>query len=194
MVGVRAFIALELPDATRDELVTVGGAIRALDRRWVGEKWVAPCNLHVTLRFLGDITAADVEVLRAALDLALPSAGCVELAGPRVTAVPGRRHARMLWVTFLDVGGRCAALAEAASRAALRIGVPPDERPFIPHVTLVRSRRPVPIAELALTAAQRSLEGLPGPMSVGKATLYESVLTRHGPVYEALAVWRLGSR
>ncbi len=88
-----------------------------------------------------------------------------------------------------------AAIATAVSDAAAAFGVSPENRPFVPHVTLVRARRPRaldPIALDAASASARSALGQKRVMSVVQATLYKSTLTRAGAVYESLAEIPIG--
>jgi len=168
--------------------------VRDEDGRWRDDKWVEGHNLHITLKFLGSLSEEDVAAVRAALDVTIPEHVTVRLAEPRIRAVPNPRRTRMLWGTFFDDDGTCAAVAEAAERAALQVGIAPEERPFIPHVTLARTRRPHAVTSMALEAGQTALDAAPKAVSVGEVTLYRSVLTRQGPVYEPLDVWRLGAR
>jgi len=194
MSGTRAFVALDLPSWVVASLEGAGDALRREDRRWRDDKWVEGRNLHITLKFLGSLSDEDVTLVRAALDVTIPEHGAARLAEPRIRAVPNTRRARMVWATFFDDDGTCAAVAEAAERAALRAGVAPEERPFVPHVTLARARRQHAVTSSALEAAQVVLDAAPKAVSVGEVTLYRSVLTRQGPVYEPLDVWRLGAR
>jgi len=194
MSGTRAFVALDLPSWVVASLEGAGEALRREDRRWRDDKWVEGGNLHITLKFLGSLSDEDVTLVRSALDVTIPEHGEARLAEPRIRAVPNTRRARMVWATFFDDDGTCAAVAEAAERAALSAGVAPEERPFVPHVTLARTRRQHPVTPSALEAAQVVLDAAPRAVSVGEVTLYRSVLTRQGPVYEPLDVWRLGAR
>jgi 2'-5' RNA ligase len=97
----------------------------------------------------------------------------------------------MLWASVIDATGRCEELAQAVTTIAAECGVTLADKPFAPHVTLVRARRPRRMsAEVtAVISAEALGDGV--SMSVPSATLYSSTLTPVGPVYERLAQWSL---
>ncbi len=99
----------------------------------------------------------------------------------------------MLWGTFADPEGRCAALVAELDRACLAFGVPVDNRTFKPHATLVRARRERHVSEGAIEAARDRLGDLPGTVSVLSVRLYASRLTDREPVYTVLRECRLGA-
>lgn len=187
---MRAFLAIELDESARRDLAAVCETARRAVPSWEREKWVPEQNLHVTLRFLDEIDASMAqrlaEELRNALStyepFALPCAVAVE-------PVPGARRARMLWARYDDPDGRCASLARAVADTLAPFGIPPDERPFVPHVTLARARRPRPFPSPA--AADHAVCA---PVSVREVTLFESVLGRSAPVYTRWDRIPLGAR
>ena len=200
---MRAFVGIALPDELRAALEAAIQVVRRGDHRWHDAKWVAPENIHVTVAFLGNISAEDGELL--ADDLAARYAACdvpmLEYAGLR--AVPGTRHARMVWATFDDPGDLCARIATETFDAAARIGVPPPERDFSAHATLVRARKPANLDAEVLTQAEEAVrdalggggEFLSGPsprVPVGSVDLIESRLTPTGPVYTPVRTIAVG--
>ena len=187
-MSVRCFIAIELPEDIRDLLSEIGDAVRAADDRWAGEKWEPQENLHVTLKFVGHIAEEGVETLVAACMHETAGLAGFELVPDSVRAVPSPARARMLWGSFADPGGGCAALAAAAERAALGVGAEPETRTFKPHVTLVRARTPHGIAADALDLGNDLLEGFPGGVSVSAVTVFRSTLSKSGPTYTPLAI------
>lgn len=191
MAGVRCFTALPLTEAVAADIERATAVFRDLDPAWKGEKWVAPENLHVTLKFMGSIPEEDVEALADALAEEFAGHWRFELPLAGLRAVPKTRRASMIWATFLDPDGSAERLAEAAERAALRFGVAPEERSFKPHVTLVRARRPRHISEDALTAAEQALSASPVSMSVPAVTFLSSRTTPRGPIYTQLRSFEL---
>jgi 2'-5' RNA ligase len=191
-LGVRCFIAIELPDQIRDVFSEIGEGVRTADERWTGEKWVPHVNLHVTLKFVGHIAEDSVENLVAACMRETADLLGFELVADSVRAVPGPARARMLWGSFADPSGGCAALAAAAERAALEVGAEPEVRAFKPHVTLVRARTPHGIAPNALDVGNELLRGIPCGVSVSAATVFRSTLSKTGPTYTPLAICPLG--
>lgn len=195
---MRAFFAVELPTGVREALASVRDEFAQADAAWRDSKWVPPGNLHVTVRFLGETEESAAggicEVLTTQLAEELPPR--LEFAG--LAAEPGIRRARMLWATFHDEDDRLARIAGIVDAVAgPAAGAAPDSRPFVPHVTLSRARRPIPVSADLLSLAEDRLVGRFSAgrelMSVPSITLFRSTLTRQGPVYEAISSMRIGS-
>ncbi len=186
-MSVRCFVAIELPDDVRELLARAEAVVGGTDATWRDEKWVPEANLHITLKFVGHIPEDSVETLVSACASEIGPMVPFEIALGPVRAIPGPGRPRMLWGTFVDPSGRCEALAAAAERAGLVVGVEPETRPFKPHVTLVRARSPHAIAPAALDAANDEVTVSPSVVSVTAATVFRSTLSPKGPTYTALA-------
>ena len=174
------FLALDLPDDAREELVRWRDAVLA-SRADV--RSVRPEALHVTLVFLGwqDESAAD-RIAEAAFG-ALPAAQAPRLAATEIKPVPPR-NARLFALDLDDDGGRAGRLQGAMSDALEAGGwYRPEKRPFWPHITLARVKRgerrvPPPPAEPGPPAE---------PFEATVVTLYRSTLRPQGALYEPLA-------
>ena len=165
---LRLFVALPLPGDTVERLVAWqrGALADAGDARIV-----APGNLHITLAFLGGRPAGDVERVVGAMRRA--AAGL----DPPSLAAAGYRETRSVGMVVLaDQGGRATELAGRLSESLAGLGLyEPERRPWLPHVTVVRFRRP-----------PRLRPELPdlGRVSPSEVGLYHSVLRRTGAQYE----------
>lgn len=193
MSTVRTFVGIPLPEQFSTALVDSCARIAEADPSWRGEKWVAKDNLHVTLRFIGNVAEDRIAELAHAIageTGAMASEFALPLSG--LKAVTSLRRARMLWATFLDPTGQCAALAAGIERASLPFGGEPDTRAFTPHVTLVRARTPHALSEDAFEAGEHALSQAPDVMSVAQVRLFSSTLKPDGPVYEVLRSYPLG--
>ncbi len=187
---MRAFLGIDLDDDARAVVADFAQAARSAVPGWMGEKWVPQESLHLTLRFLADVERAFIEELLGALAPALERHDPFAIAPlVPVEPVPGPRRARMLWTRYDDPEGRCGALAATIDDVLAPLGVPPETRPFVPHVTLARARRPRVFAPLPDLAA-----GPAASLSVREVTLFSSVLNRSGPRYERLDRIPLGVR
>jgi RNA 2',3'-cyclic 3'-phosphodiesterase len=125
----RLFTAIEIPESMRMRLSLLRAPIN-------GAKWVQPENMHITLRFAGDIdgrTADDLADLLA--DVSVPSF----MATIVDCGTYGGREPRVLWAG-VEAGPELDALYRANERAARAAGLEPDPRDFRPHVTLARMR------------------------------------------------------
>jgi 2'-5' RNA ligase len=187
---MRAFVGIPLDPGHVTALESAGAVVRASDSRWRGARWVPAGNLHVTLKFLGDIPGESVNGLTRDLKNAVGGSEAGSLAFDAIEAVRDARRARMLWARFADLDDHVQRLANAVEQVSTAYGVEPDTRDFVAHATLVRAKRPGPVDPEALDAARaecRSVLGKDRVMSVVQARLYKSTLTRAGAVYETIA-------
>jgi 2'-5' RNA ligase len=190
METYRLFIAAELPADVKAELVAIQARLRRANPPVV---WVAPEAMHLTLRFLGDTSAALIPGLEAALRASLAPHAAMNLRLSGVGAFPNDRRPSVVWA---GVGGAVAALgrAQASIEAAIGgLGVAPEPRPFHPHLTLGRVRRDAGHDQRArLGDAIRALPP-PAPLtwSVERVVLFRSELRREGPVYTDIVDCRL---
>jgi RNA 2',3'-cyclic 3'-phosphodiesterase len=187
--GIRSFVAIELDPRVQATLNRAHQAVDQYAPAWAGEKWVAQENLHITLAFLGDLDGVTLSELNARLSVTLQGRSAFPLELEGVAAMPPTGRHTMLWATFADPSGFCSELAAAVADAASECGITLAEKPFTPHVTLVRARRPRRMAPEVIRAISAALTANPISMSVASATLVSSTLTPHGPIYERLAAW-----
>jgi RNA 2',3'-cyclic 3'-phosphodiesterase len=177
---IRSFAALALEDHVR---VALADLQRQLAPRLAGIRFVRPEGSHLTLRFLGDASAAQLERLRPLLAEAAAACAPGEARVAEVGTFPERGCPRVLWLG-LAVPPQVLELQQACERAARQLGFTPETRPFRPHLTLGRWRDRAPHPELpAVDLGTTRLETL---------VLYESELCRDGAAYTALARFALG--
>lgn len=191
---MRLFVAVDLPEPVR---ATLDGLSRRLREELGRLRWVRPGSIHLTLRFLGEIPVPDLGKVRASLAQAVP--GAAPPFGLRVAGAgtfPERGRPRVIWVGLEEVPeagnppGSLAALQNRIEEAVRRAGLPPQRRPFRPHLTLARvgdARLPSGSAEtIALLAPP------PGePFQVESVWLFESRLRPEGAEYRKLEEYRL---
>lgn len=184
----RTFLALELPDAVRHALRR---KIDHLGRAMPEVRWVDPAGLHLTLAFLGEL---DDERLDAATQAAADVAGAhapftLRLGG--VGTFGSARSPRVIWV---DVAGERARLLQLQAALADDLegrGFPREERPFSPHLTLARIKKPV--SDDALTALAR-VQREPATRltwQIEAISVMKSELARPAARYTALSRWPL---
>lgn len=136
----RLFVALPLPDTAVRALQQVRQTLaRRIDGRAV--RWVRPEGMHLTLRFLGDCPPAMLPGLQEALDSAAGVVAPLTLSVSRLDCFR-RQRPRVIWVGVADPGARLAALKQSIDSRLAPLGWPPEQRPFAPHITLGRVRRP----------------------------------------------------
>ncbi len=196
-MALRTFVAIELPDEMRERVIAAGKSYVDADPTWSGEKWVAQDNLHITLRFIGSLEESDVPTLVSALEGAATRSGPFTLRMSAVRAVPSLERARMLWAEADGDVKSCARLASGVDDALGSWVEEHERRPFKPHVTMARARRPRPAHSRALDAANSALTSGDvageGAVSVRWATLFSSTLGAGGPTYHTLARIPIGA-
>lgn len=191
----RAFLAIALPIAVRSTLVAAREAFLTADPSWRGEKWVAEENLHITLRFLGNVPEPVCPHVTAAVRDAVADLEPYRLRLESVRAIPRARSASLVWAAPRVGAEETADLAERIARATSFLDFEPDGRAFKTHVTLCRARHPRRVDASALDAAEHVLSRCDEravSMSVREVTLFSSVLTPRGPVYEERAIVPFG--
>jgi len=187
---MRVFIGIDLPEPWRRALAAGGEAIRAAEPKWEGEKWVPAENLHVTLKFMGDLPDETARFLGPDLERALEGFSPFSLPLHRaLLPSPEAKRASMLWTTLSDPDGRALELLSRVEDVAADYGVVPESRHFHPHITLVRARSPrfIKSAEEAARVIEAALPA-DRTMSVPSVTVFRSTLTKSKPLYDRLAV------
>ena len=181
-MATRTFLALDLDEPIRRRLADAAGQLSQ-----PGDKirWVAPQNLHVTLKFLGDVGDDNLAgVCQAVRD----AAGTVEPFDFDVTGlccIPPGGAVRMVWAQLADATGRLAVLFARADAALGEIGFARERRAFRPHVTVGRVKF-APNAAALRAAAKDLAPAAFGTQHAGRVAVYRSELTRDGPTYTPL--------
>lgn len=177
MTARRLFLALPLPAAVRAELNSL---VHALKRQAPGVRWVRPDQMHVTLRFLGDVEDAECEALLESLKRLtdLPPF-TFNLAG--MGAFPDRRRPRVVWTGIESGCDRVVATAAIVEKSVVAAGLPAADRPFSPHLTLGRVKEPGDFT--AFWAAADAISYAGQRVNAVDVRLIWSTLTPTGPHY-----------
>jgi 2'-5' RNA ligase len=185
---MRAFVAVDVAEAVRKAVAREQEALRGCG----GDvKWVAAENLHLTVKFLGELGDEPAGLLQAALAEEAGRWRPLTLAYAGLGCFRRGRDPSVVWAGCSGDVDRLAALAGAADRLAEQVGVPRETRPYSPHLTLGRVRLPRNGRRL-LEAVEARARVPFGEDRVDRLVLYRSTLTPEGPVYEPLAAFPLG--
>jgi 2'-5' RNA ligase len=181
---IRAFFAVELPPQARAELVAALETLRPELPQTV--RWIPDDNLHLTLKFLGELPGERLPKLVGSVAGKLTSVEPFDAALGGLGAFPDARKARIVWVGVREGQPLLARIARKLDASAGRVGVERERRPFHAHLTIGRLRSParVPVERLAgpdLT-----------PFLVEEVVLYESRLSPTGATYIPLTRLPLG--
>ena len=182
---LRAFIAVEIPLSIRQ---AVCNATSALQRN-IGSlvRWVPMENMHLTLKFLGDISPSNVEMLNQMLRAESDLFPCFDLHVSGLGAFPSLKRPRVIYVG-IQAPAALEALQRGIESASRRLGYESEERGFSPHLTIGRVRQNITSAEQQ--TIRRALEEIKvdalGTARVDSVHLYKSDLKPTGSVYTRL--------
>jgi len=166
----RLFAALELPPHVRDALLAAQGGV-------AGARWQRDDQLHLTLRFIGEVDRHRAQDISAALATVNVQPFSLSLSHPGTFDRRGRIDT--LWVGVTPQA-EVSALARRIDAALTQTGLPPETRAFVPHVTIARGRITGPLAGFPIRP-------LPvAPFSVKGFALYESLMGHDGSDYRVL--------
>ena len=130
---MRLFVALEIPPEVREGLTTLLNSFRAISPH---TKWVRAENLHLTLKFIGEVPEAKLANIRGALGV-VKSEAPVRLEVRGLGFFPNPRHPRVFWAG-IESSPNLKTLAESIELALEKLGIAREKRDFSPHLTLAR--------------------------------------------------------
>jgi RNA 2',3'-cyclic 3'-phosphodiesterase len=184
---VRLFIALTPPPTVQREVWEAFAPLRA---RPLPVKWVPPENVHLTLKFLGDVSAERQQGIVDALASAAEGTKTITLVVRGAGAFPNTRSPRVVWAG-IEPDPAIEILADRVERSCALLGFPPEGRPFRPHLTLGRAERDARARDWAGVA--ELLDGLAVDASavLDGVDLVRSELRRGGSVYHRVHRERL---
>ena len=181
---MRLFVALEIPSAVRQNLATLLGSFRAVTRKPL---WVRAENLHVTLKFLGEVAEAKVDPVRSALGM-IRSDNPVALQFRGLGFFPNEKHPRVFWAG-MEASPNLKTLARDLETAMEKLGIQREKREFSPHLTLARFERPrLPEALRKLIADNQQCEF--GSLRTNEFHLIQSKLRPTGAEYTTVATFQ----
>ena len=185
MSRLRAFIAVEIPLDIRQNVEHATSNLR----RGTGSliRWVAVENMHLTLKFLGDIPTANVEVLTQMIRAEADSFNCFDIHLRGIGSFPNPKRPRVIYIG-IQAPAELEAFQSQLEAATRRLGYNSEERAFAPHLTIGRVRQNIPQndQQKIRRALEASKIDSPGTATVNSVHLYKSDLKPTGPVYTKL--------
>ncbi len=184
---IRTFIAIELDDALHRALADLQAQLkRERAARYI--RWVAPANIHVTLKFLGDVDADRIPALQRAIIDACIDTPPFTLTLSDVGTFPNNRRPNVVWVGASGQVETAARLANKIDDACTTLGFAREDRPFMPHLTLGRVKRDASpndrqfVGEMITNAKVDAL----GDLRIERVSVVKSELRPGGSVYTRL--------
>lgn len=182
---MRVFVAVTPPpEVRRAALAAAEEAARELD----GIRWTKQENIHLTLKFLGEVRDEALESICDALREVCYAHTPFDARLQGLGAFPSPRRARVIWAGMDEGSGEMFSLAASVESALEPLGFRREGRPYVPHATLGRTKGYPVTIDLPQTGV------LEAPMfRVHSAELVKSILTRGGSIYETVETFSLDS-
>jgi RNA 2',3'-cyclic 3'-phosphodiesterase len=189
---LRAFIAIELTEAIHRRLAHVAGELR--ERTSAGTvRWVDPAGIHLTLKFLGEVSSSQAEDVWRLLEPVAAGQPAFEVRVRGLGCFPNLRSPRVVWVGVEQDEATLTGLQMGVESASEKLGFAREGRSFTPHLTLGRTSRDA--RREGIDSLQRAIQELGeaecGAMRVDQVHLFRSELKPSGAVYSVLATARL---
>jgi 2'-5' RNA ligase len=183
---LRAFIAVEIPHEIQQAIFSKATSVLKKTTDSL-VRWVPPENMHLTLKFLGDVSPSNVDMLTRVLRAEADSAHCFDMRIGGLGSFPSLRRPRVLYIGVQAPAG-LEALQRGVESASRRLGYESEERPFSPHLTLGRVRQDASASDQQ--KIRQALENIHidslGTARVDSVHLFKSDLKPTGSVYTKL--------
>jgi 2'-5' RNA ligase len=187
-MGIRCFLAFELPEDIKAIVTRVSGEIRksSLDVRWVRPEFI-----HLTVVFMGDIESEQVSVMGEPLRVVCLDHSPFTISLKPMGCFPNSRNPRVIWLGIDGDLDRMSRFRDDLQQALSPFGVKEEERAFRPHLTLGRFKKPGK-RQMELEQLLAKYHDLSSPAcTLGELVLFRSDLKPGGAVYTKMTSWAL---
>ena len=187
MTILRAFIAIEIPESIQTAIQKETFNLRSsADSTLV--RWVVPANIHLTLKFLGDVSTTNLQFIKQMLTQECAQHFAFDLQIGKLGSFPTIKRPRVIWVG-VQAPMEFEILQQVIESGAARLGYTPETGGFSPHLTIGRVRQNLMDSGMQkLRAALTSNHvGMLGAVKVNAVHLYKSDLQSNGSVYTQLS-------
>lgn len=187
---MRAFIAIELPIEIRDDLSRIQDKLKA---ELPKISWVKPQNLHLTLKFLGDISPEQLcDIKQITIEITKATAG-FKINLRTLGVFPNPHAARIIWIGTNQPPLELKQLAQQMETRLVESNIPQEERPFCAHITIGRIKSHLAPSDLkkALDKVENDVACANWEFDCREITLFESTLGPGGPAYTILEKFKI---
>ncbi len=191
MEQIRSFIAIELPDELKLELIQLEARLKLGKQPWV--KWVNPNSIHLTLKFLGNIAIDRTGEITRAIEEAVQGISPFHLEVKELGVFPNLRRVQVAWVGISGEVDKLSQLQKRIETTLTPLGFAPESRAFTPHLTLARLRDQASLDErqrFGQLIANAKFEAA-YTIEVDAISLMRSQLTREGAIYSRISLVEL---
>jgi RNA 2',3'-cyclic 3'-phosphodiesterase len=185
---IRTYIAVEIPEIIA---AGIGELQQGLNEYGFGIRWIRPENIHLTLKFLGDVQVDDIDNIFEAISRTVDGIASMPLKARGIGVFPGIRRPRVIWVGLAGQLDLLISLQKTLDTNLKNIGFPPEKRPFKGHLTIGRIKAKMNVRTFGdALMAFRKFES--ETFIADKIILFKSDLKPKGAVYTNLASAALG--
>jgi len=191
MEQIRSFIAIELPGEIKQALTSLQEKLKAAGGAPV--RWVDPANIHLTLKFLGDIDSGITGGITAALEAAASGTHPFSVAVSELGVFPNPSRVQVVWVGLSGDLDKLNQLQKRIEDGLVPLGFKAEGRAFTPHLTIARVRdyaSPDARQQLGQLIGKTRIDAKYG-IKVNAVQLMRSQLTREGPIYTRISTIEL---
>ena len=187
---MRIFLAIELPSGVRGQIAALQERLRS---RVSGVRWTRADQIHLTVKFLGEVADADLSaVCDVAARMAAPNKS-FELRMAGTGCFPPRGPVRIVWTGIPDPPAELMQCQRNCEEAFARLGFKPEGRDYHPHLTIGRVND-ARIGRQVRIAVEQETAFAADSFDVPELVLFQSVLALSGPTYTVIARFPLLSR
>lgn len=185
----RVFCAVEVPEPVRQQVLQHIARLKDAvpDAK---ASWSRDANLHLTLKFLGEIQQTSVSDFSNAASRAVAELAPFSIRLAETGVFPKHGQPRVLWIGTTDLSGKLGELQGRLEEESAQAGFKKDDRPFHPHLTVARLRQPRHARMLG--AEHRQLEFEPAEIAVSELLVIRSELSSEGSKYTVVSRHPLG--
>ena len=188
MERTRLFWAVNLPAEIKSKLTSLQSLMQGVP---ADVKWVEQQNLHLTVKFMGDVDRTKINDLVQAVKMAVADCGPISLELRGTGFFPHSRQPRVIWVGVRGEVDKFRRLHHLVEKSLIALGIPSESKVFSPHLTVGRVRSPKGVGDLVHNLESTQELNCFGRLDVTTIELMASELTLKGPVYSVVAGVRL---
>jgi 2'-5' RNA ligase len=184
--SIRTFICIEVPKSIREQIGALQQTVGGHDAKI---SWVKPSNIHLTLKFLGDVTATRIPAVSSAVERAARLSRTFEIEVGGAGCFPSANRPRVFWVGLTAVPDGLVRLHALIEEELAGEGFAPDTRKFSPHLTIGRVRLPKNAPRVAEDLISTGFE--PEIFQTTEVVVMRSDLNPSGSIYSPISTCRL---
>ena len=179
---IRAFIAIPLDPKIQHSIERMQDHLKKSNN---DIKWVKPENIHITLKFLGDIDTKQINSIKQILSNCTHNTRPFKVELSQLGAFPNIDRPRTLWVGLKDSKQRLNQISMSLEKTLGKIGFQTDQKPFSSHITIgrIRSSKNIDALSKSMSSYQISENCT---QTISKIILFQSTLCSEGPIYQSL--------